>query len=54
MSEKDKILVLYDKGDGLIATVVFNKTIEEDGYNVLLDDIIIKIIIDNREHKLVD
>lgn len=54
MSRKDKVLVIYDKYDDLVATIVFNKISKEDGYNILLDNNIVKIIIDHRKHKLVN
>ena len=54
MSRKDKVLVIYDKSDDLIGTVVFNKITKEDWYDILLDNNIIKIIIDNRKHKLIN
>lgn len=54
MDKKDKVLALYDKDDYLIATVVFNKIVKEGEFNILLDDNIIKIIIDDRNHQIVN
>lgn len=54
MRRKDKVLVIYDEYYDLIGTVVFNKITKENGYDIFLDNNIIKIIIDNRKHKLVN
>ena len=54
MSRKDKVLILEDKKDNLMGTVIFNKITKDAEYNILFDNNIIKIILDNRKHKLVN
>lgn len=54
MSKKDKVLILEDKNDNLMGTVIFNKITKDDEHNILFDNNIIKIILDNRKHKLVN
>lgn len=54
MSKKDKVLILEDKNDNLMGTLIFNKVTKDAEYNILFDNNIIKIILDNRKHKLVN
>ena len=54
MSKKDKVLILEDKNDNLMGTVIFNKITKDDEHYILFDNNIIKIILDNRKHKLVN
>lgn len=54
MSRKDKVLILEDKNNDLMGTLVFNKIKKDHEYNILFHNNIIKIILDNRNHKIVN
>ena len=54
MSRKNKVLILHDKNNELMGTLIFNKVTREGEYDILFDNNIIKIILDNRNHKIVN